>query len=269
MNTRLTLGEKLKDLRNKRDGKLTLDDVYEATGISKSTLQRLEGDEDIRVGYQDIETLARHYDVSADYLFGLTDLKQYHNIEVDKLRLSDEAIAVLKEGGLNNRLISKFIAHADFPQLLHAMEIYIDRKVLPQMNTMNAMYQFTEQALKENTDISGNDELLAFLQRSVVDEEEYLRYRISESFNMLMTRLFEAHKKDKPTPEQAEAIADMKEAVETFLDTRKTEAANKAKAIVLCRQLGLNTAKLTDEEWRVLMKTLENAAPVRRAKKRK
>ncbi len=51
MNTRLTLGEKLKDLRNRRDGKLTLDDVYEATGISKSTLQRLEGDEDIRVGY--------------------------------------------------------------------------------------------------------------------------------------------------------------------------------------------------------------------------
>jgi hypothetical protein len=232
-------------------------------------LQRLEGDEDIRVGYQDIETLARYYDVSADYLFGLTDLQQYCNIEVDKLRLSDEAIAVLKEGGLNNRLISEFIAHADFPQLLRAMEIYIDRKVLPQMNTMNAMYQFTEQALKENTDISDNDELLAFLQQSVVDEDEYLRHRISERFNMLMVGLFEAHKKDKPSPELAEAVADMKESVEVFLDTQKTEAANNAKAIVLCKQLGLNTAKLTDEEWRVLMKTLENAAPVRRVKKRK
>ncbi len=116
MNTKLTLGEKLKDLRNKRDGKLTLDDVYEATGISKSTLQRLEGDEDIRVGYQDIETLARYYDVSADYLFGLTDLQQHRNTEIDKLRLSEEAIAVLKSGMLNNRLISEFIAHEDFPQ---------------------------------------------------------------------------------------------------------------------------------------------------------
>jgi hypothetical protein len=149
------------------------------------------------------------------------------------------------------------------------MEIYIDRKVLPQMNTMNAMYQFTEQALKENTDISDNDELLAFLQQSVVDEDEYLRYRISERFNLLMVSLFEAHKKDKPTAELANAIAEMKESVEVFLDTQKTEAANKAKAIVLCKQLGLNTAKLTDEEWRVLMKTLGNAAPVRRVNKRK
>ncbi|GHU38480.1 hypothetical protein FACS1894105_12520 [Clostridia bacterium] len=149
------------------------------------------------------------------------------------------------------------------------MEIYIDRKVLPQMNTMNAVYKVTEQALRENTDISDNDEVLAFLQQSVVDEDEYLRYRISERFNMLMVSLFEAHKKDKLSPEQSEAMAEVKEAVDTFLETRKTETANKAKAILMCKQLGLNTARLTDEEWRVLMKTLENSAPVRRVKKRK
>jgi transcriptional regulator with XRE-family HTH domain len=274
MNTRLTLGEKLKDARNREGQKQTLEEVSEATGVSKSTLQRLESvedksDDNIRIGYQDIEVLARYYGVSADYLFGLTDLEQYRNVEIDKLRLSDEAIAVLKDGKLNNRLISEFIAHADFPQILRAMEIYIDRKVLPQMNTMNAVYQLTEQALKENSNISDTDELLTFLQLSVVDEDEYLRYRTSESFNMLMINLFEAHKKDKPSPELAEAIADMKESVEVFLDTQKTEAANKAKAIVLCKQLGLNTAKLIDEEWRVLMKTLGNAAPLRRAKKRK
>ena len=219
MNARLTLGEKLKDLRNNREGgKLILAEISEATGISVSTLQRLEADEDIRIGYQDIVVLARFYDVSADYLFGLTDNKQYRNIEIDKLRLSDEAIDVLKDGQLNNRLISEFLSHDDFPQLLRAMEIYIDRKVLPQMNNMNAMYKITEQALKENTDISDSDELLAFLQLSVVDEDEYLRYRISERYNDLMKSLFESHKTDKPSPEQAEAVSEMKEAVETFLD---------------------------------------------------
>ena len=84
-------------------------------GISTFTLQRLEVDDDIRVGYQDIVVLARFYDVSADYLFGLTDNQQYRNIEIDKLRLSDEVVAVLKDGQLNNRLISEFIAHDDFP----------------------------------------------------------------------------------------------------------------------------------------------------------
>ncbi len=168
-----------------------------------------------------------------------------------------------------NRARAHTSAHADFPQLLRAMEIYIDRKVLPQINTMNALYQLSEQALKENTNIADNDELLTFLQLSVVDEDEYLRYRIAERFNMLMVSLFEAHKKDKPSPELAEAVAEMKESVEVFLDKQKTEAANKAKAILLCKQLGMNTANLTDEEWRVLMKTLGNAAPLRRVKKRK
>ena len=107
------------------------------------------------------------------------------------------------------------------------MEIYIDRKVLPQMNTMNAMYTLTEQALKENTDISDSDELMTFLQLSAVNEDEYLRYRISERFNMVMTSLFETHKKDKPLPEQAEAMTDIKEAVDTFMDAQKTESANK------------------------------------------
>ena len=40
MKTKLTLGEKLKDLRNKRE--LRLADVSEATGISVSTLQRID-----------------------------------------------------------------------------------------------------------------------------------------------------------------------------------------------------------------------------------
>lgn len=64
-------------------------------------------------------------------------------------------------------------------------------------------------------------------------------------------------------------LAEMKEQVETFIDMRKTETANKAKAIVLCKQLGLNASKLTDEEWRVLMKVLDASAPMRRVKKRK
>jgi len=267
MKTHLTLGEKLRDLRDER--KLRLAGVSDATGISVSTLQRMEADEDIRVGYQDIETLARFYDVSADYLFGLTDLDQYRNVEIDKLRLSDEAIAVLKDGQLNNRLISEFLVHADFPQLLSAMEIYIDRKVLPQMNTMNAMYKFAEQTIKENADVPENDEMMAFLQQSIVDEDEYLRYRISERYNMIMKSLFDAHKKDKLLPEQVDMVSEMKEQVQTYLDAQKTEPANKAKAILLCKQLGLNASKLTDEEWRVLMKVLDSSAPVRRVKRRK
>jgi transcriptional regulator with XRE-family HTH domain len=267
MNVRLTLGEKLKDLRTKRE--LRLADLSEATGISVSTLQRMEADEDIRVGYQDVETLARFHDVSADYLFGLTDLDQYRNIEIDKLRLSDEAIAVLRDGKLNNRLISELIAHADFPQLLSAMEIYIDRKVLPQMNTMNAMYRFAEQTIKGNAEVPEGDELMAFLQQSVVDEDEYLRFRISGRFNTVIKSLFDAHKKDKLPPEQADMLADMKEQVQTYLDVKKEQGAERGKLEVLGKQLGLNISQLSNEEIVVLIKALGRSEKLRRVRKRK
>ena len=76
MKTRITLGEKLKDLRVERD--LRLADVEAETGISTSTLQRIEADADIRIGYQEIETLARFYGISTVHLFGQTNNDAEH-----------------------------------------------------------------------------------------------------------------------------------------------------------------------------------------------
>lgn len=53
------------------------------------------------------------------------------------------------------------------------------------------------------------------------------------------------------------------------MDVRNSETANKAKTIVLCKKLGLNTSKLNDDEWRVMMKVLDTSGPVKRAKNRK
>lgn len=93
------------------------------------------------------------------------------------------------------------------------MEIYIDRKVLPQMNTLNTMYKMTEPSITENTAISEDDALLVFLQLSGVDEDEYLHYRISGWFSMAMRSLLDNHKTDKPLPVQADILAEMKEDV--------------------------------------------------------
>jgi len=133
LKTKLTLQEKLRDLRDEK--KMTLSDLSGVTGIPLSTLQRAEGQEDVRVGYQDIAALAKFYGVSTDYLFGLTDNRQHRHIEVDTLDLSDDAIEILKGEKLNNRLLCELIAHPDFQKLMNAVEIYIDRKILPQINT--------------------------------------------------------------------------------------------------------------------------------------
>lgn len=267
MKPKLTLQEKLRDLREER--KLKLQEVSDATGIPLSTLGRIEADDDVRAGYQDIAVLARFYNVSMDYLCGIAENRQYRNIEIDALSLSDNAVEVLKSKKLNNRLISELLSHSDFQQLLSAMEVYIDKKLLPHMNTMNAVYKLAETTIKENFTVEDNDEIMAFLQNSVIDEDEFLRYRISERFNTIMKSLFNAHRKDGLPPEQTEVINDMKNLVQTYLSEAKTKDTARAKAVAFSKQLGMDTSKLTDEEWQVLTKVLQNSAPVRRMNKRK
>jgi hypothetical protein len=91
-----------------------------------------------------------------------------------------------------------------------------------------------------------------FLQNAVIDEDEYLRYRISERFNSIMKSLFDTHRGDKLSPEHTEVIADMKGLVQTYMADRKTEPEVNAKFYTLCKQLGLDAAKLDEEELRVM-----------------
>ena len=110
MQRNLLLKERLNNLRKERG--LTYIDVEKGTGISKSNLQRLEYDSpdlnahDTRVGYQDIVALAKFYNVSADYLCGLTENLRYSNTAVDKLHLSDEAVSMPIIGGADGGLFT-------------------------------------------------------------------------------------------------------------------------------------------------------------------
>ena len=248
---------------------MTLSDLAGATGIPLSTLQRTEGQDDVRVSYQDIAALAKFYGVSADYLFGLTDNRQHRHIKVDAPRLSDTAIENLKGEKYNNRLVSELLAHPDFPKLLNAVEMYIDRKVLPQMNTMNAMYKIAESAIKNNFEVTDNDEVIALLQEAVVDEDEYLRYRISERFNALLKKLFDAHKKDALPDEQVSVLQELKDSLTDYPAQKENEEKARWKMTLLAKQIGLNITELTDEEMRAVMKALHKSEKYRQGRKRR
>jgi hypothetical protein len=201
----------------------------------------------------------------------VTDNRQHRNVGIDSLALSDGAIEVLKSKKLNNRLIGELLSHDDFGQLLNAVEVYLDRKLYPQMQAINAVYRMTETVIKENyaTAEDKRDEVLNYLQNAVVDEDEFFRYRISERFNAIMKSLFEAHKTDTISPKHSEAVEDMKSMIQGYVEDSKADGAVKAKFIALCKQLGLNAVKLDDEEKRVLMRALEKSPILKRGGRRK
>ena len=94
MQIKLTIQERLKDLRVERG--LTLEQLAEQTGLSKSALGKYEADDFKDISPFSIVTLAKFYGVSTDYLLGMTETKNHPDTELDALHLGDDAIEVLK-----------------------------------------------------------------------------------------------------------------------------------------------------------------------------
>ena len=124
MNGATTIQERLKDLRLNKG--LKLEELAEQTGISKSALGSYEKDDYKEINHGNLILLADFYGVSLDYLFCRTENRAEINTPLRELHLSDEMVALLKSGRINNRLLCELATHKDFIKFLADIEIYVD-----------------------------------------------------------------------------------------------------------------------------------------------
>lgn len=113
MYVQLTMAERLKDLRV-FDKKLTLEQLAEQTGLSKSALGKYENEDCGDINHYAIQKLAKFYGVSTDYLLGLTEQKNHSDVDVASLHLSDEVLELLRSGKINNHLLCEMMTHPRF-----------------------------------------------------------------------------------------------------------------------------------------------------------
>lgn len=138
MKTRISVQERLKDLRVERG--LNLEELAQETGISKSALGSYENDNDEykEINHGSLLKLADFYQVSVDYLLGLTNNRKYENTPIEELHLSDEVVELLKSERFNNRLLCEIISHEKFKELLADAEIYVDGMATMRFHDMNS-----------------------------------------------------------------------------------------------------------------------------------
>ena len=193
MEVKLTMGEKLKDLRIER--KLTTKQVSQMTGISEAVYNGLENDNDRDTGYSRIIALAKFYNVPTDYLLGFTESRITKNIELKQLHLSDKAIKVLMSGKQNNYLISDLIEHKEFSNLINSIDVYVRQLAAPHIGTVNNMLTIAQRGIENY--YSDNkpkpddfDNAMNYLNETVVNEDDFLRFRISERFNQILRDVY-------------------------------------------------------------------------------
>lgn len=123
MIAKITINERLKDLRNNKN--LTLEELAKETGISSKSLDNFERD-DYLVRHDAVIQLADYYGVSTDYLLGITDCPDSVNTPISKLHLSDKAIERICSDHINSVLLSEMIENDAFYQLMIDSEVYVN-----------------------------------------------------------------------------------------------------------------------------------------------
>lgn len=209
---RTTMGEKIKDLRVERH--MTTRQLAQQTGISEAVLNGLENDSGRDVGYSRIIDLAKFFDVPTDFLLGFTESRITKNIELKELGLSDKAIAVLLAKRQDNALVSQLIEHGEFTNLISAIDIYVKQLAAKSINTINNLTAVVQRGVENYAAgvgmPEGYGEAMSYINETKVNEDEFLRYRITERFNQILRDVYAANA-DNANKNVPSAIAESNE----------------------------------------------------------
>lgn len=213
-----TMGEKIKDLRVERH--LTTKQLALATGISEAVINGLENDNGRDVGYSRIVDLATFFNVPTDFLLGFTESRITKNIKLKELGLTDKAIEVLLAKRQDNDLVSKLIEHGEFSNLINAIDIYIRQLAAKSINTINNLTAVVQRGVENyslgaGSQPDGYDDAMKYINQTKVDEDEFLRYRITERFNQILRDL---HSEINADEQMSTVIADANEMSANMID---------------------------------------------------
>lgn len=255
MNLKLTIQEKLKDLRVERG--LTLEQLAEETGISKSALGKYESDDFKDISPFSIVTLAKYYGISTDYLLGMTEIKNHPNTDLHDLHLSDDMIELLKSGKLNNRLLCEMALHKDFQRLMVDIEIFVDRIADMRINDMNTVLNATRQQVIEKYNPGENDLYVRTLELAQVSEDDYFSHVVHQDIDGIMRDIRDAHRNDLLTADETTPAMDIQKQLESAMSYEGSEEEKKAR--VFLSTLGIDYDTLTQEEFVTVINVLKKS----------
>ena len=255
MQVKLTIGERLKDLRVER--KLTLEQLAAEVGISKSALGKYEADDFKDISPFSMVALAKFYGVSTDYLLGLTEQKNHPNTELDALHLGDDAIEVLRTGKFNHRLLSELICHKDFQRFMLDAEIYVDRIADMRVNDINAVLEAVRQMALMKNGGEENDLHLRTLEVAQIREDEYFGSLIADDLKGILRDIRSKHRPDTMTADEVSFAENMQNQLREAMNFEGSSEEKKIRAYLAT--LGIDYDTLTKEEFVSLIGILKKS----------
>ena len=136
----MDIARRITELREEHDWKKT--ELARRLGISHSQVSRIESGETGTLSSDILIRLAEVFDVSADYLLGLTDVRTKKNLDVVQMNISEDAAIQLASGKLDLEMLSRLLEHKEFAKVLLLMRAYLDNSLEIGNMARNEMIDF-------------------------------------------------------------------------------------------------------------------------------
>ena len=257
MNGATTIQERLKDLRLNKG--LKLEELAEQTGISKSALGSYEKDDFKEINHGNLILLADFYGVSLDYLFCRTENRAEINTPLRELHLSDEMVALLKNGRINNRLLCELATHKDFIKFLADIEIYVDGIATMHFHDTNSSLAALRAMVLEEHPEAAADRAIKVLEACQIEEEDFFCHVTHKTWDVILHDIRKAHENDSEsapdTTPADELIREVQKAMQSPGDRVQQFTE------IFCKAFRLKYKRLSQEE-RSLLKKLFKKSPL-------
>lgn len=254
----LTITERLKDLRKKRS--LTLEALAEATKISRSALGTYETGEFKDISPFSIIRLAEFYGVTTDYLMGVSNLEKEADVEIQELRLTNEALNILKSGHFSGKLLSEVICHNDFPRLMTDMEIFVDHIASMQVDNLNDVMGTMRGIVQKQYYPEENELFYRTAELGKIPADEYVSSVLRDDLTGILRDIRNARPKrtkDERALSPLAVIEEFQEKVQSVIEGKGSPEEQAAK--VYLAAWGIDYDDLTPEEFVVLIGILERS----------
>lgn len=254
----LTITERLKDLRKKRG--LTLEALAETTKISKSALGTYETGDFKDISPFSIVKLAEFYGVTTDYLMGVSNLEKESDAEVRDLRLTNEALDMLKSGRFSGKLLSEVICHRDFPRLMTDMEIFVDRIASMEIDNLNCFMGTMRSAVQTQYQPDENESFYHTFELAKIPGDEYISFVLRDDLTNILRDIREAHPedpRDRTAVSPFAVIEEFQKKVQSVIEGKGSSAEQAAK--VYLAAWGIDYDDLSPEEFVVLIGILKKS----------
>ncbi len=254
----LTIGERLADLRKKHG--LTLEELAEATKISRSALGKYESQDFKDISPFNIVTLAKYYGVTTDYLLGVSNMEKQPNTGIHELHLSDDALEVLKAGEFNAKLLSEVICHKDFQRLMIDMEIFVDGDASLYIDGLNNFMGSVRNNVRTQYHPDENEQFYRTLKVALVSGDKYISSVLRDDLVNILNDIREASRKKRKDKNVVSPLAEIEEfqkKVQSVIEGKGSPEEQAAK--VYLAAWGIDYDSLTPEEFVVLTEILDKS----------